>query len=64
VSELFGSVGDEAFPMRKYMPWIVIGLILAFTIGIEATKRKGALAGSIIFAGVVVFFVYIWARRK
>ena len=64
MSELFGSVEDEVSPMRKYLPWIVIGLILAFTIGIEAYKGEGKLAGALVFAGVVVFFVYAWSRRK
>ena len=50
--------------MTKHLPWIVIGLILAFTIGIEAYKGEGKLAGGLVFAGVVVFFVYAWSRRK
>jgi len=64
MSEPFDSVEDGATLMTKHLPWIVIGLILAFTIGIEAYKGEGKLAGSLVFAGVVVFFVYIWSRRK
>ena len=50
--------------MRKYIKWIVLGLILAFTVGIEAYKGEGKLPWAIIFSGVVVFFVYFIWRRK
>jgi hypothetical protein len=58
----WGKNGE--YPMRKYLKWIVLGLILAFTVGIEAYKGEGKLPWAIIFAGVVVFFVYsIWRRK-
>jgi len=50
--------------MRKHLTWIVVGLILAFTIGIEAYRGKGTLAGALVFAGVVIFFVYSFWKRK
>jgi len=50
--------------MKKYIKWIVLGLILAFTIGIEAYKGEGKLPWAFIFAGVVVFFVYSFWRKK
>lgn len=50
--------------MRKRLAWIVVGLILAFTIGIEAYRGKGTAAGALVFAGVVIFFVYFLWRRK
>lgn len=50
--------------MKKHLKWIVVGLILAFTVGIEAYKGKGTLPGAIVFAGVVVFFVYSYWRRR
>ncbi len=52
--------------MKKYMKWIVLVLILAFTIGIEVYKgEEGRLPWAIIFAAVVVFFVYnFWKDKK
>jgi len=50
--------------MRKYLIWIVVGLILAFTAGIELYKRGGNAPWALIFAGMVVFFVYSFTRRK
>ena len=50
--------------MKKPLKWIVVGLILAFTIGIEVYKGEGKLPWALIFAGVVVFFVYSFWRRK
>jgi hypothetical protein len=45
--------------MKKYIKWIVLGLVLAFTIGIEAYKgEEGKLPWAVIFAAIVVFFVY------
>ena len=45
--------------MKKHLKWIVLGLILAFTIGLEVYKGdEGKLPWAIIFAAVVVFFVY------
>ena len=46
-------------PMKKYMKWIVLALILGFTIGIEVYKGEaGKLPWAILFAAIVVFFVY------
>jgi membrane protein YdbS with pleckstrin-like domain len=52
--------------MKKYMKWIVLVLILTFTIGIEVYKgEEGRLPWAIIFAAVVVFFVYnFWKDKK
>lgn len=50
--------------MRKHLKWIVVGLILAFVVGIEIYKGGEKLPWAIIFAGVVVFFVYSFWRRK
>ena len=51
--------------MKKYMKWIVLGLILIFTIGIEAYKgQEGKLPWAIIFAAIVVFFVYNFWKDK
>jgi len=52
--------------MKKYMKWIVLVLILTFTIGIEVYKgEEGKLPWAIIFAAVVVFFVYnFWKDKK
>ena len=51
--------------MKKYMKWIVLGLILVFTIGIEVYKgEKGKLPWAIIFAAIVVFFVYNYWKDK
>jgi hypothetical protein len=45
--------------MKKYIKWIVLVLILGFTIGIEAYKgEEGKLPWAILFAAIVVFFVY------
>ena len=45
--------------MKKYMKWIVLVLILAFTVGIEVYKgEEGKLPWAILFAAIVVFFVY------
>jgi hypothetical protein len=45
--------------MKKYMKWIVLALILAFTIGIEVYKgEEGKLPWAILFAAIVVFFVF------
>ncbi len=50
--------------MKKRVAWIVIGLILAFTIGVEVYKGGEKLPWAIIFAAVVVFFVYsIWRQK-
>ena len=51
--------------MKKYMKWIVLGLILAFTIGIEVYKgEEGKLPWAILFAVIVVFFVYNFWKAK
>jgi hypothetical protein len=50
--------------MKKHLKWIVIGLILALTIGIEAYKGEGKLPWAIIFAGVVIVFVYSFTKHK
>jgi len=45
--------------MKKYIKWIVLALILAFTIGLEVYKGdQGKLPWAILFAAIVVFFVY------
>jgi hypothetical protein len=51
--------------MKKYMKWIVLVLILGFTIGIEVYKgEEGRLPWAILFAAIVVFFVYnFWKDR-
>ncbi len=56
--------GSGGYAMRKNLAWIVIGLILAFTIGIELYKGGEKLPWALIFAAVVVFFVYSSWRRK
>jgi len=50
--------------MKKYIKWIVLGLILAYTIGIEVYKGEGKLPWALIFAGVVVFFVFTFWKKK
>ena len=51
--------------MKKYIKWIVLGLILAFTIGLEVYKgEEGKLPWAIVFAAVVVFFVYNFWKDK
>ena len=51
--------------MKKYIKWIVLGLILAFTIGLEVYKGdEGKLPWAIVFAAVVIFFVYNFWRDK
>ena len=56
--------GNGENSVKKHIKWIVLGLILAFTIGIEAYKGEGKLPWAFIFAGVVVFFVYSFWRQK
>ena len=58
------SENGESF-MKKYMKWIVLALILAFTIGIEVYKgEEGRLPWAILFAAIVVFFVYnLWKAK-
>ena len=59
------KAGDGEYCMQKYMKWIVLGLILIFTIGIEAYKGdEGKLPWAIIFAAIVVFFVYHFWKDK
>jgi hypothetical protein len=54
-----------AYPMQKHMKWIVLVLILALVIGIEVYKgQEGRLPWAIIFAAVVVFFVYNFWKDK
>ena len=51
--------------MKKYMKWIVLVLILGFTIGIEVYKgEEGKLPWAILFAAIVVFFVYNFWKTK
>ncbi|MGD8519765.1 MAG: hypothetical protein PVF56_01365 [Desulfobacterales bacterium] len=51
--------------MKKYMKWIVLGLILIFTIGIEVYKgEEGKLPWAILFAAIVIFFVYNFWKDK
>jgi len=50
--------------IKKYIKWIVLVLILAFAIGIEAYKGEGKLPWAFIFGGVVVFFVYSFWKKK
>lgn len=50
--------------MKRHIKWIVLGLILTFTIGIEVYKGGGKLPWAFIFAGVVVFFVYSFWKQK
>jgi hypothetical protein len=51
--------------MQKYMKWIVLVLILGFTIGIEVYKGEaGRLPWAILFAAIVVFFVYNFWKAK
>ena len=51
--------------MKKYIKWIVLVLILAFTIGLEVYKgEEGKLPWAIVFAAVVVFFVYNFWKDK
>jgi hypothetical protein len=59
------KAGNREYRMKKYMKWIVLGLILIFTIGIEAYKgEEGKLQWAIIFAAIVVFFVYNFWKDK
>lgn len=60
----YNGVFGHALIMKKYIKWIVLALILAFTIGIEAYKGEGKLPWAFIFAGVVIFFVYSFWRQK
>ena len=58
-------VANGEKPMKKYMKWIVLGLILAFTVGLEVYKgEEGKLPWAIIFAAIVVFFVYNFWKNK
>ena len=51
--------------MKKYIKWIVVAFILAFTIGLEAYKgEEGKLPWAILFAAIVVFFVYNFWKDK
>jgi hypothetical protein len=51
--------------MKSYIKWIVLALILAFTIGIEVYKgEEGKLPWAILFAAIVVFFVYNFWKAK
>lgn len=51
--------------MKKHMKWIVLGLILVFTIGIEIYKgEEGKLPWAIIFAAIVVFFLFTFSKGK
>ena len=51
--------------MKKYMKWIVLVLILGFTNGIEVYKgEEGKLPWAILFAAIVVFFVYNFWKDK
>jgi hypothetical protein len=51
--------------MKKHMKWIVLVLILGFTIGIEVYKgEEGKLPWAILFAVIVVFFVYNFWKVK
>jgi hypothetical protein len=59
------EAGKGENPMKKYMKWIVLGLILAFTIGIEVYKgEEGKLPWAFLFAAIVVFFVYNFWKAK
>jgi len=50
--------------VKKYLKWVVVGLVLAFAIGIQVCQGRGTVPGAIIFAGVVVLFLYsFWKRR-
>jgi hypothetical protein len=60
---LHRSKGEEP-SVRKYLKWIVVGLILAFAIAIEAYREKGTVPGAIVFSIVVVFFLYAFWRRR
>ncbi len=55
---------NKKHSMKKYIKWIVLFLILAFAIGIEAYKGEGKLPWAFMFAGVVVFFVYSFWKQK
>jgi hypothetical protein len=50
--------------MRKVLVWIVIGLILAFVVASEIYKGGGKAPWAFVFAGVVIFFVYSFTRRR
>lgn len=51
--------------MKKYVKWILVALVLAYTIGIEIYHGGEKLPRAIIFVGVVVFFVYsFWKQKK
>ena len=51
--------------MKKCIKWIVLALILALTIGIEVYKgEEGKLPWAILFAAIVVFFVYNFWKAK
>lgn len=56
--------GNGEYSVKRHIKWVVLGLILAFTIGIEAYKGGDKLPWAFIFAGVVVFFVYSFWRHK
>ena len=64
-SGVHAKAGNGEIRMKKYMKWIVLGLILIFTIGIEAYKgQEGKLPWAILFAAIVVFFVYNFWKDK
>jgi hypothetical protein len=51
--------------MKKFIKWIVLALILVFTIGIEVYKgEEGKLPWAILFAAIVIFFVYNFWKAK
>ena len=51
--------------MKKYTKWIVVALILALTIGLEVYRGdEGKLPWAILFAAIVVFFVYNFWKDK
>jgi len=60
----FPRVSYSNMFIKKYTKWIVLGVILAYSIVIELYKGEGKLPWALIFAGIVVFFVYSFWRKS
>jgi hypothetical protein len=50
--------------VKKHLKWVVLGGILALVVAIEVYRGGEKLPWTLIFAGVVVFFLVSWRRRR
>lgn len=51
--------------MKKHIKWVVVGLVLAYIIGLEIYHGGEKLPWTLIFVGVVVFLVHtFWKGRE